>query len=122
MADNDVHSQLGLSGTAITWSRSPMIPGIKQLIVLRRKAGMTRQEFFDYHYQVHGAISTGTNSWKYFQTHFNDSAYHPQGPNFDLNSHPPWAFGDDITERECFENFKALFIHGKANSPVNQVL
>ena len=37
------------------------MPGIKQLIVLRRKAGLTCQEFFDYHYQVHGAISTAPN-------------------------------------------------------------
>lgn len=35
------------------------MPIIKQLIALRRKAGMTKDEFFDYHYQVHGALSTG---------------------------------------------------------------
>jgi hypothetical protein len=35
------------------------MPYIKQLVVLRRKAGLSREEFFDYHYQKHGAISTG---------------------------------------------------------------
>ncbi|KAL3483133.1 hypothetical protein BJX62DRAFT_231186 [Aspergillus germanicus] len=78
------------------------MPYIKQLVVLRRKAGLTREEFFDYHYQTHGAISTGPTAaetpTKYFQTHFIDTAYHHDTNNNVPNAHPPWAFSDDITE------------------------
>ncbi|KAL3444249.1 hypothetical protein BJX65DRAFT_320022 [Aspergillus insuetus] len=75
---------------------------IKQLVVLRRKAGLTREEFFDYHYQKHGAISTAPTPaetpTKYFQTHVIDAAYHHDTSNKVPNAHPPWAFSDDITE------------------------
>ncbi|CEL03916.1 hypothetical protein ASPCAL05053 [Aspergillus calidoustus] len=78
------------------------MPYIKQLVVLRRKAGLTREEFFDYHYQTHGAISTAPTSaetpTKYFQTHLIDSAYHPDTSNKVPNAHPPWALSDGITE------------------------
>ncbi|KAL4875167.1 hypothetical protein BJY04DRAFT_211469 [Aspergillus karnatakaensis] len=78
------------------------MPYIKQLVALRRKAGLTRQEFFDYHYQKHGAISTAPTSaetpTKYFQTHFVDAAYHPYPDNEVPNAHSPWALSDDITE------------------------
>ncbi|CAI7673658.1 unnamed protein product [Penicillium pancosmium] len=89
--------------------------GIKQLVVLRRKAGLTRQEFFDYHYRVHGAISTAPNPretpQKYFQTHFEDSAFHANGPDISLNAHPSWAFSDDITELyfESEEHLQRVF-------------
>ncbi|KAL2797329.1 hypothetical protein BJX66DRAFT_335230 [Aspergillus keveii] len=78
------------------------MPYIKQLVVLRRKAGLTREDFFDYHYQAHGAISTGPTAaetpTKYFQTHFIDAAYHYDTSNTVPNAHPHWAFSDDITE------------------------
>lgn len=47
--------------TSLYWSLIQVVnmTTIKQLIVLRRKAGLTRKEFFDYHYQEHGKISTG---------------------------------------------------------------
>ncbi|RAQ62866.1 hypothetical protein COH20_011362 [Aspergillus flavus] len=35
------------------------MPPVKQLVALRRKAGPTKEEYRDYHYQKHGAISTG---------------------------------------------------------------
>jgi DNA-binding transcriptional regulator YiaG len=33
------------------------MPHIKQIVAIRRKPGLTRQEFFDYHFQVHGKLS-----------------------------------------------------------------
>ena len=32
-------------------------PQLKQIACLRRKSNLTRKEFFDYHFQVHGSIS-----------------------------------------------------------------
>ncbi|KAL4888832.1 hypothetical protein BDV59DRAFT_187872 [Aspergillus ambiguus] len=78
------------------------MPPVKQLVVVRRKAGLTKEEFFDYHYQKHGAISTAPTAaetpTKYFQTHFIDAAYHADTSQKVPNAHPPWAFGDDVTE------------------------
>ncbi|GAT24210.1 hypothetical protein RIB2604_01800350 [Aspergillus luchuensis] len=100
------------------------MPIIKQLIALRRRAGLTREEFFDYHYQVHGALSKGPSpsetplyvtippiqanihKWhltyiqvrKYFQTHFLDTAYHVDPSRKIPNAHPAWAFNDGLTE------------------------
>ncbi|OGM40078.1 hypothetical protein ABOM_011272 [Aspergillus bombycis] len=75
---------------------------VKQLVVLRRKAGLTKDEYFDYHYQKHGAISTAPTAaetpGKYFQTHFVDAAYHADPSQNVPNAHPPWAFSDGITE------------------------
>ncbi|GAB1197641.1 hypothetical protein APSETT444_006941 [Aspergillus pseudonomiae] len=75
---------------------------IKQLVVLRRKAGLTKDEYFDYHYQKHGAISTAPTAaetpGKYFQTHFVDAAYHADTSHDVPNAHPPWAFSDGVTE------------------------
>ena len=31
---------------------------IKQLVTVRRKAGLTKEEFFNYHYQKHGGLSS----------------------------------------------------------------
>ncbi|KAL4993521.1 hypothetical protein BDV10DRAFT_198272 [Aspergillus recurvatus] len=77
-------------------------PMIKQLVAVRRKAGMTREEFLNYHYQVHGSLSTGPSPsetpLKYFQTHFVDTAYHADTSQKVPNAHPAWAFSDDITE------------------------
>ncbi|CAJ0546535.1 Ff.00g011620.m01.CDS01 [Fusarium sp. VM40] len=75
---------------------------LKQIVAVRRKAGLTRQEFFDYHFQVHGKISTAPSPAetpsRYFQTHLEDAAYHPQDSSLGLNASPKWAFSDDITE------------------------
>ena len=77
---------------------------IKQFVLGRRKPNLTRQEFHDYHYKVHGAISVETSKdeipLKYYQTHFFDAAYHaaksekPGPPNWNH----PWAFYNDSTE------------------------
>lgn len=32
---------------------------VKQVVAIRRKPDMTRKEFLDHHYQVHGSISDG---------------------------------------------------------------
>ncbi|KAF4953614.1 hypothetical protein FGADI_5950 [Fusarium gaditjirri] len=56
---------------------------IKQIVAIRRKPGLTRQEFFGYHFQVHGKLPLyNSNRFhrKYFQTHIQD------------------AFSDDIVE------------------------
>jgi hypothetical protein len=34
-------------------------PILKQIAAIRRKAGLTRQEFFDHHFQIHGTLSDG---------------------------------------------------------------
>lgn len=36
---------------------SPSAPQLKQIACIRRKANLTRTEFFNYHFQVHGSIS-----------------------------------------------------------------
>ncbi|KAH0044251.1 hypothetical protein KCU78_g429, partial [Aureobasidium melanogenum] len=70
---------------------------IKQIAVLRRRTGQTVQEFFDHHYQVHGALSRGPvpeeTPHVYFQTHFFDSAYR----NSSL-AQPAWTGHNDATE------------------------
>ncbi|KAF5638107.1 hypothetical protein F52700_4811 [Fusarium sp. NRRL 52700] len=74
---------------------------IKQIVAIRRKPGLTRQEFFDYHFQVHGRLSQGPSPQvtpsKYFQTHIQDAVYnHQEGQG--VNANPWWAFSDDIVE------------------------
>ncbi|KAE8364279.1 EthD domain-containing protein [Aspergillus caelatus] len=75
---------------------------VKQLVALRRKAGLTKEEYCDYHYQKHGAVSTAPTATetprKYFQTHFIDAAYHADPTQHVPNAHPPWAFSDGVTE------------------------
>ncbi|KAE8141256.1 hypothetical protein BDV38DRAFT_296783 [Aspergillus pseudotamarii] len=75
---------------------------VKQLVALRRKAGLTKEEYCDYHYQKHGAVSTAPTAAetpsKYFQTHFIDAAYHADPTQKAPNAHPPWAFSDGVTE------------------------
>jgi hypothetical protein len=41
-----------------TFLKTKAMPYLKQIVAVRRKAGLTKQEFFDYHFQVHGKIST----------------------------------------------------------------
>ncbi|KAG5751490.1 hypothetical protein H9Q70_005856 [Fusarium xylarioides] len=77
------------------------MPHIKQIVAIRRKPGLTRQEFFDYHFQVHGRLSQGPSPEvtpsKYFQTHIQDAVYnHQEGQG--VNANPWWAFSDDIVE------------------------
>lgn len=77
---------------------------IKQYVSARRKPGLSREEYFEYHFKVHGALSLGptkdASPSKYFQTQFFDTVYHaanlgqPGPPNFNH----PWAFHDDSTE------------------------
>ncbi|CAG7565359.1 unnamed protein product [Fusarium equiseti] len=78
------------------------MPYIKQIVAVRRKPGLTRQEFFDYHFQVHGKIgqapSKAETPSRYFQVHLTDASYHPEGSNRGSNANPSWAFSDDITE------------------------
>ncbi|PYH72187.1 EthD domain-containing protein [Aspergillus vadensis CBS 113365] len=99
------------------------MPIIKQLIALRRKAGLTREEFFDYHYQVHGALSKGPSPsetpLKYFQTHFLDTAYHVDPSQKIPNAHPAWAFNDGLTElyfsseEHMIQNFASEWVKTK---------
>ncbi|KAF5537536.1 Opine oxidase subunit B [Fusarium mexicanum] len=77
------------------------MPYIKQIVAIRRKPGLTRQEFFDYHFQVHGKLSQGPSPdvtpSKYFQTHIQDAVYnHQEGRG--VNANPWWGFSDDIVE------------------------
>ncbi|KAF4338893.1 hypothetical protein FBEOM_7199 [Fusarium beomiforme] len=90
------------------------MPHIKQIVAIRRKPGLTRQEFFDYHFQVHGNLSQGptpeTTPFKYFQTFIQDAAYNPQEGQA-KNANPWWAFSDDIVELyfESEEHLKSSF-------------
>ena len=83
---------------------------IKQLVVLRRRTGQTMQEFFDHHYQVHGALSDQGKPEEspstYYQTHFFDSAY-----NRDQLAQPTHTGHNDSTELyfEDEENLKRCF-------------
>ncbi|KAK4542471.1 hypothetical protein LTR36_006723 [Oleoguttula mirabilis] len=74
-----------------------MPAAIKQLVVLRRRAGQTTQEFFDHHYQKHGALSDPSapeeTPLTYYQTHFFDAAYN----NTSL-AQPAWTGHNDATE------------------------
>ena len=81
---------------------SPML--IKQFAFGRRRPGLTRQEYHDYRYKVHGLLSIGPTKeetpLRYYQTLFFDSAYNAletgrPGPK---NFNHSWAFCDDATE------------------------
>ncbi|CAH0022523.1 unnamed protein product [Clonostachys rhizophaga] len=91
------------------------MPYLKQIVAVRRKAGITRQEFFNYHFQVHGRISVAPSPAetpsKYFQIHLEDAAYHSTGPSDSANANPSWAFSDDITELyfESTDHFSRVF-------------
>ncbi|EKG17707.1 Dimeric alpha-beta barrel [Macrophomina phaseolina MS6] len=63
---------------------------------------MTRREFLDYHYQVHGAIADSPEDpslkpHKYYQQHVFDSAFGAR-PNGPLNANHHWTGRDDVTE------------------------
>ncbi|KAF9699450.1 hypothetical protein EKO04_002479 [Ascochyta lentis] len=78
-------------------------PLLKQIACLRRKSNLTRKEFFDYHFQVHGSLSDKPSSpdekpHKYLQTHFFDAAFgtRPNSPTGTGNQ--TWTGRDDMTE------------------------
>lgn len=75
---------------------------IKQIATGRRKPNMTRKEYFDHRFRVHGRISDETEEedhkpYKYIQTQIFDSAFglRPDGP---LNANQHWCGRDDTTE------------------------
>ncbi|RBQ78508.1 hypothetical protein FVER14953_07697 [Fusarium verticillioides] len=79
-----------------------MMPHIKQIATGRRKPNMTRKEFFDHRFRIHGSISDATEDkdqkpHKYIQTQVFDSSFgsHPDGP---LNANHNWVGRDDTTE------------------------
>ncbi|KAF5655297.1 hypothetical protein F25303_705 [Fusarium sp. NRRL 25303] len=79
-----------------------MMPYIKQIATGRRKPNMTRKEFFDHRFRIHGSISDGVEDkdqkpYKYIQTQVFDSAFgsRPGGP---LNANHNWVGRDDTTE------------------------
>ena len=77
---------------------SENMAALKQMVIIRRRAGMTHQEFFNYHYQHHGALGTvgvppEETPMAYFQTHFFDSAYGAPASN-----HHAWAGHNDLAE------------------------
>ncbi|KAM3065586.1 hypothetical protein ACMFMG_011297 [Clarireedia jacksonii] len=74
-----------------------MLSHIKQIVKIRRRSPMTRLEFFDYYFKVHGALSTAPSFSEtpeiYHQTNFFDSSYRSN------SSIEPAYFGhDDMTE------------------------
>ncbi|KAG5797857.1 hypothetical protein H9Q69_003085 [Fusarium xylarioides] len=79
-----------------------MMPHIKQIATGRRKPNMTRKEFFDHRFRIHGSISDAIEDkdqkpHKYIQTQVFDSAFgsRPDGP---LNANHNWVGRDDTTE------------------------
>ncbi|KAL0930688.1 uncharacterized protein CTRU02_214763 [Colletotrichum truncatum] len=70
---------------------------LKMVAIIRRRSGMTRREFFNYHFQVHGSLSTGPSKDLapkiYYQTHFFDSAYSNESA-----AQPTFSGHDDTTE------------------------
>ncbi|KAJ4362826.1 hypothetical protein N0V95_001200 [Ascochyta clinopodiicola] len=78
-------------------------PQLKQIACLRRKSNLTRKEFFDYHFQVHGSISDTPSSpdekpHKYTQTHFFDAAFGERPHSTAGTGNHPWTGRDDMTE------------------------
>ncbi|CAK7207780.1 hypothetical protein SEUCBS139899_010593 [Sporothrix eucalyptigena] len=75
---------------------------IKQIASSRRKPGLTRREYLDYHFKVHGAIADGTDDRdakpeKYLQTHVFDSVYGERLASIP-NANHAWMARDDVTE------------------------
>ncbi|KAJ4356860.1 uncharacterized protein N0V89_004897 [Didymosphaeria variabile] len=89
---------------------------LKQIACLRRKANLTRKEFFDHHFQIHGAISDKPNSpnekpHKYIQVHFFDTAFGERPGGVLGTSNHPWTGRDDMTELyfRNWDHIKACF-------------
>ncbi|KAJ0416227.1 hypothetical protein BJY00DRAFT_317113 [Aspergillus carlsbadensis] len=74
---------------------------VKNIVGVRRRPNMTRKEFYDHHYRVHGYLSDypedkDIKPHKYMQTHVFDSAF---GNSLEgLNANHPWVGRDDVTE------------------------
>ncbi|KAK2055996.1 hypothetical protein LY76DRAFT_577090 [Colletotrichum caudatum] len=74
---------------------------IKQITAGRRKPDMTRKEYFDHRFRVHGRLADASENenekpYKYIQTQIFDSAFGPrQGV---LNANHNWCGRDDTTE------------------------
>lgn len=70
---------------------------LKQIVLIRRKAGQSISQFFKYHYQEHGRLSVGPTPQEtplaYYQTHFFDSSYSSSTPAM-----PSWAGHNDQAE------------------------
>ncbi|KAH7070379.1 hypothetical protein BKA63DRAFT_578933 [Paraphoma chrysanthemicola] len=81
---------------------SPPTQMIKQIAAGRRKPNMTRKEYFDHRFRIHGSISDGTSDknfkpHKYIQTQVFDAAFGPR-PDGPLNANHHWVGRDDTTE------------------------
>ncbi|KAJ4399547.1 hypothetical protein N0V91_009372 [Didymella pomorum] len=84
-------------------SSSPSPPQLKQIACLRRKSNLTRKEFFDYHFQVHGSMSDEPSDadqkpHKYIQTHFSDAAFGERPDSAKGTGNHAWTGRDDMTE------------------------
>ncbi|KAF3007669.1 hypothetical protein E8E13_009054 [Curvularia kusanoi] len=88
--------------------RSEMTPAqqprlLKQIACIRRKSNLTRKEFFDYHFRVHGSLSDkpeelNDKPHKYVQTHFFDAAFGGRPNSVKGTGNHPWVGRDDMTE------------------------
>ncbi|PSN67615.1 hypothetical protein BS50DRAFT_664912 [Corynespora cassiicola Philippines] len=82
---------------------SAAAPFLKQIACLRRRADMTRKEFFDHHFCVHGSISDipeniDEKPHKYVQTHFFDAAFGGRTDGIAGTGNHSWVGRDDMTE------------------------
>ncbi|KZM22223.1 uncharacterized protein EKO05_0002069 [Ascochyta rabiei] len=91
-------------------------PQLKQIACLRRKSNLTRKEFFDYHFQVHGSLSDTPSSpdekpHKYTQTHFFDAAFGERPNSVAGTGNHGWTGRDDMTELyfRDWDHLKACF-------------
>ncbi|KAH7082078.1 hypothetical protein FB567DRAFT_530545 [Paraphoma chrysanthemicola] len=96
----DLKTQFGSSQASSTMS--PPTQMIKQIAAGRRKPNMTRKEYFDHRFRIHGSISDGTSDknykpHKYIQTQVFDAAFGPR-PDGPLNANQYWVGRDDTTE------------------------
>ncbi|KAF2659345.1 hypothetical protein K491DRAFT_622863 [Lophiostoma macrostomum CBS 122681] len=89
---------------------------LKQVACLRRKAALTRKEFFDHHFQVHGAISDKPDDpndkpHKFIQVHFFDAAFGERPGGVAGTSNHPWTGRDDMTELyfRDWDHLKSVF-------------
>ncbi|KAI8932078.1 hypothetical protein NX059_010965 [Plenodomus lindquistii] len=95
---------------------SPNPTVLKQIACLRRKSNLTRKEFFDYHFQVHGSLSDSPKEAdekpsKYIQTHFFDAAFGEKQGGIAGTGNHAWVGRDDMTELyfRDWEHLKGCF-------------
>ncbi|KAH6643573.1 hypothetical protein C7974DRAFT_381793 [Boeremia exigua] len=89
---------------------------LKQIACIRRKSDMTREEFFTYHFQIHGSISDKPTTpdhkpHKYIQTHFFDAAFGSRSGSTAGTGNHVWTGRDDMTELwfRDWDHLKACF-------------